>query len=187
MRSTGLDSHGRFDLDGWLVEVASDLEALKDLDLGYPLGENAIRFPGDEISLRKLLESSVAPAARDFIEFYRRCDGLNLPDVHVGYFLHPLRLVLDSEVRGEPVRISGVGSGEILTFGSDGGGGKFALRRNAAGEVLYLAAGAVHSGVFDGERTPARVLSDSFSGFLAMLGADIRAFVEGRSPWRYLV
>jgi hypothetical protein len=102
----------------WVRNVRADLVELAHQDFGYPLGTNEIREP-----------SSAGPTSvpSHLGELYDACDGLSAPDVHVGYFIDSSSRVASAAERGEPGLVAGVRNCPIHVFGSDGGGGRFAI------------------------------------------------------------
>jgi hypothetical protein len=132
------------------------------------MGDNFVRAPS----------AALPPLPDPLVGMYRVCDGLVLSDVHVGYFIDPAERVASSSTRGEPVRIKGRNVTSISVFGSDGGGGRFAVNA-AAGEVYYLpSGGAVAEGTyFEDERVRVRRLADSLIDFLGLIAADVEAAV----------
>jgi hypothetical protein len=111
------------DLASWINELRVLLEELKEKNLGYPHGDNYVRPPGEKAVLQELLAKTGLNESSQIATFYRTCDGLSLPDVWNGYFIHPTRFTLNLE-RG-PLSVSGPLACQILVFGSDGGGGLF--------------------------------------------------------------
>ena len=77
-------------LDQWLNEARQVLHRLKQIDLGYPLGENALNLPATEEQLLELVRRTGLAKESQLLSFYSCCDGLSLPDVHVGYLFHTL-------------------------------------------------------------------------------------------------
>jgi hypothetical protein len=118
---------------------------------------------------------------------YLVLDGLTMPDVHNGYFIDTAARVVDAATRGLPTRIAGDPQRDVQVFGSDGGGGLFAL--STGGEVIYLQSdGVVDGGVFrESENVRARRIAVSVSEFLDLLLCDVRAFVTEKEHHRYLI
>jgi hypothetical protein len=175
------------DVRGWISEARGLLAQLSRIDLGFPQGDNMVRpAPGAE-ALDLLIDQAGFDRSSSLVAFLRECDGLSLSDVHVGYFIHSVEQILQGFRSGEPRQVSGVDPLTILVFGSDGGGGRFALQAVEGDAVLYLPVGAVRDRVFDGSRTAIRTLAPDFPSFLRLLLADLRAFVEDKPGWRYMV
>jgi hypothetical protein len=160
------------------------IEQIRKLDLGYPLGKNALGLTAKETQIDEVRHSHKDFKTDELLCFYGLADGLALPDVHVGFFLHSLSHILAGPSRGVPKTVSGPIADQIMVFGSDGGGGLFALAKD--GTVLYLPTGAVRQGVFDGNGATVRQVADGFDSFLARLIADIRAFAKQSPDWKYL-
>ncbi|GAA4589014.1 hypothetical protein BJY16_008755 [Actinoplanes octamycinicus] len=107
---------------------------------GYPPDEHEI---GDAATGREL--AGLVGVPESLLVFHRVVGEVRLPDVHVGYWIH--RPSLEGDF---PHALSD--GRRIVVFGSDGGGGMFALPRDADGPVLLLNGGAVVGGVHDADR-----------------------------------
>ena len=175
------------DIARWLAHIQPLIENVHALDLGYPIGKHVIFPPADKTMLAQLLQKTGLDSTLPLVTFYVYCDGISLPDVHNGYFIHSVERILSGLEKGEPTRLATHLTDAIVVFGSDGGGGRFATRTNAPTEVLYLPLGSVHNSIFDDERTPAIVLAPGFLAFLSRLEADINAFLADIDGWKYMV
>ncbi len=116
---------------------------------------------------------------------YACCDGVSLPDVHVGYFVKSVTNLGVVNRSSEPLELAGSFAGKVLSIGSTGGGGLFVLRR-LSGEVLHLAPGPLHNGVYNGFRGKVKRVSASLFGFLDCLMADLKAFVEADTSHSFI-
>lgn len=163
------------------------LEALREIDLGYPQGENVIHPATDPAALAEFVARAGLEPRSPLVALYRVCAGVSLPDVHVGYFVHAPGLVLRGLEGGEPTRLTGPYARDVLVFGTDGGGGRFALGAGGEGEVLHLGEGAVHDAVFDGVYGRVKTLAPDPNAFLARMLADVEAFVYDEEGWEYMV
>lgn len=175
------------DILTWRTRMEAVLEELRDIDLGYPQDENVLGAAGDPAALAEFVSRAGLDPRAPLVNFYRACSGVSLPDVHVGYFIHEPGLVLRGLEGGEPRRLTGPYAREVLVFGTDGGGGRFALGADGDGEVLYLGEGAVHDAVFDGEYGQVQTLAPDLNTFLQRLLEDVEAFVDGEEGWEYMV
>ena len=162
----------------WARKLQEALRTLALQDFGYPLGTNEVREP---ISPTPRIPQGLVP-------LYAVSDGISLPDVHVGYFIDSAERVASAAERREPTRIEGCKPLDIHVFGSDGGGGRFALRVDD-GSVYYLpVAGAVKDGVFyEDSSVVARRIAETLPDFLWLLEADINAFVHNEQDHTYIV
>jgi hypothetical protein len=168
---------GSGELEKWVRQLGETLSELATQDLGYPHGRNEILPP---LSPRPDLPSELEP-------LYTVSNGLHLPDVYVGYFIDPADRVASAAMRGEPMRIEGSNLAHIHVFGSDGGGGRFALCLDD-GSVYYLpASGAVKNGAFYAENAaiPKRV-AETLIDFLWRLKSDVDAFVRAKEGHEYM-
>lgn len=170
-------------------EIRESIDRLDESQFDYAIGVNEVRLPPDASAGGSAPpgHDNDGPGLRDLWRFYAACDGFDMPDLHVGYFVDPLRRVRTATERGEPRRIE-PGGLAVQVFGSDGGGGRFAIG-TADGRVYYLpSSGAVHDGTFREDATvKIRPLAPSLLGFLERLHFDIEAFVEGRAGHVFMV
>lgn len=107
-------------------------------------------------------------------DLYAEVGEVALPDVHVGYFLHPASFLTETAGRGLPAQVeTRTLTTDVTAFGSDGGGGLFVVDTRD-GSVWYLPSGAVHDGVYRaGLDEPYRVAED-VPAFLDLLLAAVR-------------
>lgn len=110
--------------------------------------------------------------------FYGSVGEIELPDVYIGYFVHSISAINESVERMLPTRIeSDLLQLDVVTFGSDGGGGMFAIGLSAE-DVYYLPSGAVHAGVYSGGLEEPRIIAPNFHTFLDELLSMTRLFAE---------
>ena len=166
------------DFKAWASSIRALLDELAAQDFGYPLGVNEVR--------QQATEYYVVPSGLE--QLYATFDGISLPDVHVGYFIDPARRVASAAQRGEPTRVNGAHPRAIHVFGSDGGGGRFAL--DTGNEAVYYlpSSGGVRDSVFfEDDVVRVHRIAGSIMEFLRMLKADIDAFVRGDENHNYMV
>ena len=184
MQNTGSNDAPALVIGEWLDRMRALIRSLYTVDWGYPLGENFIRNVNAEQSLvQKLFGSDIR--LHHLVTYYQLSDGLELPDVRNGLFIHRVDMIHRGILAGEPTEISGPGGGTVITFGSDGGGGRYAVRTGGEPEVLHLPVGRVKDSVFDGKRYPIRVLAQDFCGFLRIVEEDTSAFISLVRNWQY--
>jgi hypothetical protein len=169
----------------WIKNVQDLVGRLKGLDFGYPLGINDIFPPQGANVIDKGLKDAGAWDFDELRTFYGNCDGISLPDVHVGYFIKSITKLCVMDTSSEPVKITGEFAGDVVSFGSTGGGGLFVLSK-VSGDVLHLAPGPLDNGIYDGNRGRVKQISGSFFEFLERLNADIQAFVENDAGHRFI-
>jgi hypothetical protein len=157
--------------------VREALAELAQQDFGYPLGVNEVRPTSPTFHT---LPSELAP-------LYAAFDGVSLPDVHVGYFIDPAARVESSASRGEPTRFQGGSPQPIRVFGSDGGGGRFALGESDNAVYYLPSAGAVKAGTYvENSAAPVRRVAGSVGEFLGRLKMDIEAFLRDDKAHAYM-
>ena len=165
------------DLQDWTHSLRTLLSELALQTAGFPFGANEVRNPVRDI----------ARLPADLHILYTLCDGLSCPDVHVGYFLDTSSRVVSATERGEPTRIDSAPGRVIHVFGSDGGGGRFAVSPDDHGVYYLPSSGGVTNGLYfpDGA-APVRFVAPSISQFLMILKRDVEAFVRGIKEHAYI-
>jgi hypothetical protein len=161
----------------WADQVTEVLIELASQHSDYPLGTNELRKATlHHADLLQMLQP-----------LYEVCDGISLPDVHNGYFIDSAQRVTSASKRGEPILVESSQSIPILVFGSDGGGGRFAIG-TVDGSVYYLpSSGAVKNMTyFEDPVVTIRRVAGSVIEFLWRLKDDINAFVYGHDGHVYL-
>lgn len=157
-------------LDEWKQSCSALLVRFRNSDWGYEIGENRLNEPADI----RVLEELKAVTPPELLEFYFVADGLSWPDVHTGVFIHRAARVLASANKGDPVLLER-DSTPITVFGSDGGGGLFAISKSN-GNVLHLGAGKVTDGVYFGRNF--KVVANTLLDFLLTLQRDLERVLE---------
>lgn len=175
------------DIEHWQSQMQSALDDFEKVELLYPKNAHVIHPPAKESDL-ELLRAAVKPAVPlELEQFYRVCDGVSLPDIHNGYSIESARDICKYIAQGEPTSISDGVQRQVVTFGWNGGGGRFVLCTDGPPDVLYLPDwGGVDDGVFDAGFAPPRLIATSFAGFLARLLEDVQAFVRGDDGWEFM-
>lgn len=119
-------------------------------------------------------------------QLYSQCDGVSLPDIHSGYFVHPLQRLGLSHPKSEPTKVTGQFTGDVDVFGSTGNGGLFVLRKGI-NDVLYLPPGAFYDGLYDGTQSKVKRVATDFPSFLEHFLTDVSAFVNDTPGHKYVV
>jgi hypothetical protein len=175
-----------FQLQDILMDIERLLLELKLVKLGYPQGDNRILSPlKDDSILKELLDVTGMTTNSDLADFYTRCNGLSMPDIQNGYFIHPIERVLAGFKGRDPNKAAIDGNiSPILIFGSDGGGGLMALRLPNAG-IYHLSVGTVRNRIF---RYSARQiqLGADFTAFLMRLRDDAQNFINQNHDWNFI-
>lgn len=174
------------EINTWLQEIGIQLELLEKIDLGYPKIENEILPVATPELLDAISETFSAKLPEQFAQFYRNCGGLSLRNIHNGYFIVPLHIILKSAELSLPVKISGKNSGNVIPFGSTMGGEMFALRADT-GQVVFIPEGLVENGVYYEKDDEIKVIANDFYGFLDRLMTDVKAFINRDEDWDYMV
>lgn len=157
----------------FILRLGGLLRDMYGIDFGYPLGENKIVPPNDYIEQFKAI-AALPPSA---VTFYKNCDGVSLPDVQNGYFIHGAEVIaLNSSEPLEIVDVRTQAAIPILVFGSTGGGGRFAMNLET-GEVLLLSDGLVMNRVFEATGANVVCVASDWDEFMERLLDDVEAFV----------
>lgn len=167
----------------WKVAMRTAIVALENVfeeRFGYPID------PGENCIVDAESASTKFGGGTDFLPsvlamFYADVAEVSLPDVHIGYFLHPVVAIVESETRSLPRWVDAASvRGEVITFGSDGGGGLFSILLQD-GAVYYLPGGMVEAGVYkEGLGVPRRI-AVNFSVFLDGLLSRVQEFAQSGS------
>ena len=176
-------------MGSWTSKLTRMVADLGEGDSGYDGSEDLILEPPDKAELAALL--LLAPVrTRSFLgQLFGDCGGVTLPDLHTGYFIDTAekirrRLVEKSPL--EPRTLESDLGADVVCFGSDGGGGRFAFVAAADEGVWYLPVGGVFDGVFRNLQTPIVRVGRDASDFGDRLIADIEAFLDDKRGWKYL-
>lgn len=143
---------------------------------GYPPGENRLRTATPERGRAAAEALTVIGAPAELINFYQKVDSLSMPDVENGFFVHSYVDVANGIKGEQPTRLTGSIDDEICIFGSDGGGGLFALSLTN-GEVYRLSGGASIGSVYEVDEAGVDVVESNFWGFMNYLHTKLSNFI----------
>lgn len=162
-------------LSSWadaLSELAFKFTRDFEGQFGYSPGENSLVRAAPEAGAETVEALAAAGVPRALCDFYGQVERVSLPDLDSRYFVHSAVEVL-SGVNGEqPTKLDGNFSDSIVVFGSDGGGGLFALG-GARGNVYRLSGGSVMGDTYQTGRLGEKVASSDFRGFLEILRGEL--------------
>lgn len=153
-------------IERWRDDVRTDLRRLLgtfESRFGYPPGEHHVDGPATAAEL------AGAALPGDLLSLHRLVAEVRLPDVGAGYWIH--RPPLPGTDPGHPRRLSD--GRELVVFGSDGGGARYAL---GGGPVLRLADGALVGDAYDADR--AVPVAADLREFLAFLRREVADLVD---------
>jgi hypothetical protein len=167
-------------LNSWLFDVSELVTSFTEgfeATYGYEPGVNeVVRAGGDGAfpdvggaDRRGLLDADVHS---DLIEFYGAIQGVSLPDLGNGYFVHTPDTVANPARFGFPNTVSGALNGRIAVFGSDGGGGLLAVQRSD-GRVYRLSGGSLNGTAYDVENFGVEMLAPDLWTFLVNLRHEL--------------
>jgi hypothetical protein len=164
-------------------QIKATLPDLYQIDFGYPLGDNVVRDP----DRRGRSDAFMSKRGSHWLEpLYLACDGLSLPDVHLGYFLKPVNKVATSNLSSEPETVVGEQEISVLAFGSAGDGSLFVVDCDR-GRVLLLGPGHMREGRYDESTGKVKEVAATVPQFLERLYCDLRAFINDDQEHSYLV
>lgn len=157
----------------WKAEMRSlltELNAVFEQRFGYPPGDN--RVTDADVGERERTDLLALPVV--LAAFYAEIGALSMPDVHIGYFIHSLDMVTSPTTRGHPTRVEIEIDGQplnddVVSFGSDGGGGYFCVSRSN-GAIYHLPPGRIdekdENNVYLAGLCDPRFVVPSFEAFL---------------------
>jgi hypothetical protein len=178
---------GRASILKWrtAIEAArADLLPRFEARFGYEAGENTIGEPASASVLAAAAAHPALPQA--LLDFYGTIGEVSLPDVGNGYFIHSLALVLAELDSDDPFvvrRIPGDHDDEVVVFGSDGGGTRYALAARTGPPVYRLDSdGGVDHGLYRFDRPGWGPVAADLSSFLELLHRAVWHFVDTGEP-----
>jgi hypothetical protein len=165
-------------LSQWKADIRSavvELEAVFEGRFGYPAEPGANFVSEADQAPREIWDTVVLPPA--LAAFYAEIGEVALPDVHVGYFIHPAGRLVESVDWGQPIRVECAINADVVTFGSDGGGG-FYCAICESGAIYYLPSGRIADGIYTGGLGNPRFVAPDLKSFLDKLLALTKEFVS---------
>lgn len=150
-------------------------------EFGYPPGENYLLTATPEYShaATEVLSSIDAPG--ELIGFYQVVNELSMPDVESGFFIHSYEDVVNGVEGKQPTCLAGSIDDEIIVFGSDGGGGLFALNRTD-GQIHRLGRGSLIGSTYEIDESCVVESWPDFWEFLNYLHCMLSEFIS--FEWR---
>jgi hypothetical protein len=161
------------------------LRNLSQMDFGYPIGEQVVRPPQSAEVVRSALSSAGLAGASSLADFYAACDGMSLPDVHVGYFIKPVMRLVAFDPASEPHTVKLQGDSAVVPIGSTGGGSLFVMDRQTGG-ILLLKPGSLHDGVYHGTPSSVVMVASDMGNLFDIVIADVDAFVGDDRQHHYI-
>ena len=159
----------------WKTDIRSALAELNvvfEHRFGYPPGANFVRDA--DVGQQGRTGNVVLPSA--LAAFYAEVGQLSLPDVHIGYFIHPVDVVIKA-INGHPTRVEVEINDDVVTFGSDGGGGLFCLTQSN-GVIYHLPPGRIdENNVYSGGLCQPRLVASNLEAFLQRILMVTKEFV----------
>jgi hypothetical protein len=161
-----------------LIKSIRDIAArLSRLDLGYSPTGNRVSDP----AVGSCLGRNLTPG---LLDFYLKCDGFSLPDLHNGYFVHPVGW-RESD-RGLPVSLAGEIVDAVATVGSSGGGELVCVSLTSQQTWALRPCEMVEGRMTVSSENAIVGRFQSFEGFLERVILDGRAFLDQRDNHEYL-
>jgi hypothetical protein len=165
-------------LETWVENMRALLAQFATQAIGYPMARHEVRPPAKN-----------ADAVPEQLRLmYAAFDGADIPDIHVGYWIHSAEFFESAIARNLPDQlVVGDSTRRIQIFARDGGGGKFAIDIDD-GAVYYLPSSmGFQKGQWGrDECIRARRIASSVQDFLALLIDDVQAFIRGERGHEYL-
>ncbi|MFD7659956.1 hypothetical protein ACFV4N_38770 [Actinosynnema sp. NPDC059797] len=149
--------------------LASKLMRNFEAGFGYPPGDDLLVEATAESGREAAQSLSSVGAPGELRDFYSRVQEVSLPDVGNGFFIASAEVLVEGIRRGDrPTEVTGSVNDAIVVFGSDGGGGLFALS-SSSGNVYRLSGGAQIGSTYEVDESGIAVLASGFWEFLRYL------------------
>jgi len=136
---------------------------------GYPPGSNRIGAPDGR---------SHPGLPADLLRLYTVVGYVSLPDVGNGLFVHGAAQVAQAYANGEVRRGTGRHEADVIVFGSDGGGTRYALASPTGAPVYRLPPGVIIDGVYESDDPGFSIIAADLAGFLGRLLHAVEQFAE---------
>ena len=160
-------------LNRWREDMSRLADAVMqtfESTFGYPPGDHIVVEADAETGQHAVRELTAAGIGGDLLDFYAKVVQVSFPDVENGFFIHSVENIVEG---GHPTKLTGAANDEITVFGSDGGGGLFAL--NAAGDKVYrLAGGSLVGPVYEVDESGLDIVASNFESFLIQLRDQVQ-------------
>ncbi len=182
------------DWNRWQAELEAQIPHLRR----DSLKPDRLLPPQDSNLIHQIEQIIERKLPSDFVEFYQRYGGLDLPDVWNSYRIRPLEELLQGMFRNgswTPGQIqSPEYNGQILIFGADCGGQSFCIFFDDKSEtqpILYLPDAYWNDDVCEysiiaGKYIGPKWLAPDFSTFLERILEDTKAYVREDPDWEYM-
>lgn len=168
----------RLDLDWWRDSMAASLRLLEVRSREHEEEETpGVSFVRAASMERKAVLPPGTPDS--LVALYEAVDGVSIVSVDDGYVIHPAAWLNEASERGHPERVVADGAhADVVTFGSDGVGGYFALAVDG-GHVLYVPPTEDREAVPTVGAGGVREVAADLDAFLRQLLDVVDAHVEG--------
>ena len=111
-----------------IEQLNAILGGLKEIELGYPIGDNKIVRPRSDAVTA--LAAAGLSSVDGLSDLYSVCDGIDMPDVHHGYFIDSLTRLLAADSKSELRIVRQDVDTPVVPFASTRGGAIFAVARD---------------------------------------------------------
>ncbi|MFI9549780.1 hypothetical protein ACIHAR_38750 [Streptomyces sp. NPDC052016] len=141
---------------------------------GYSPGKHEVHLASAEEGKAAVALLGQAGAAEALLEYYAQLGPVVLPDLGNGIWIdNASSLVSQRESRNYPSRLTGGATSDTVTvFGTDGGGGMYAVSHTSGG-VYHLTLGALTGDSYHLDPGGYRCAAMDLSGFLEQLRTDL--------------
>lgn len=144
---------------------------------GYPPGEHEVRLVSAEEGAAAVALLVHAGAAEVLQEYYAQLGSVVLPDLGSGIWIDDASsLVSQTEVGNYPKKLAGAIHDAVTVFGTDGGGGMYAVSHTNGG-IYHLTLGALTGDTYELDADGYRCTATDLRGFLEQLRTDLTGAV----------
>ncbi|MET8956280.1 hypothetical protein [Streptomyces sp. NPDC004533] len=140
---------------------------------GYPPGEHEVRLISAEEGAAAVSLLVHAGAAEALHEYYAQLGSVVLPDLGSGIWIDDASsLVSQAKAGNYPKKLAGAIHDTVTVFGTDGGGGMYAVSHTSGG-IYHLTLGALTGDSYDLDADGYRCTATDLRGFLEQLRTDL--------------
>ncbi|MFC9425802.1 hypothetical protein [Streptomyces sp. NPDC056987] len=158
-----------------MAQLANAFSAGFQAAQGYPPAEHEVRLVTAEEGTAAVALLVRAGAAEALQEYYAQLGSVVLPDLGSGIWIDDASsLVSQAEAGNYPKKLAGAVHDTVTVFGTDGGGGMYAVS-HISGGIYHLTLGALTNDSY--ELDGYRCTATSLRGFLDQLRTDLAGAV----------
>ncbi|MEU8134981.1 hypothetical protein [Streptodolium elevatio] len=158
---------------GWAAEMAqlaAEFTRGFEATHGFEPGDNYVRLADRQARPSTVCGGALLPVS--LADFYSVVGEVGLPDVHYGFFVESVESVLAGAGTVHPTKAARAVEGDIVVFGTNGGGDLIAMTTD--GRVYMMSGASGPWPVLDVDEADIRAAFSDLAEFLAFLRTHLR-------------